>query len=420
MKFAKSLMIGSLLLFILLNACSQATPVATQASSTAEPTLVTATATPAWSGALPTFHGNLDHTGIYNSPPIRKLKGVKWKFRLEGNKSYITTSPALANGFLYFGGSDGNLYALDIESGAELWRFHTEGPVHSSPAVSNGIVYFQSNDGFTYALDGQSGKQKWKVDTGPNRLIDYDFLSSSPAVQGNTVFIAGGNGNLYALNADTGEALWVIPAIREKPVRSSPAVDGDTVYFTREDKLLALDTQTGKEKWSFEAFTLARSSPAIGEGVIIFGDNASTIFAVDSRTGTKKWEYSIKYYWVVSTAAISDGVVYIGGDDSYLNALNAQTGEVLWRFKTRGETIWSSPAVVGGVIYAGDWNYSNAKDENGNTLWGYMYAIDAQTGRELWNYKTGGNIVSSPVVDARGVLYFGSLDGCLYALEGQE
>jgi outer membrane protein assembly factor BamB len=44
------------------------------------------------------------------------------------------------------------------------------------------------------------------------------------------------------------------------------------------------------------------------------------------------------------------------------------------------------------------------------------FAVDAKTGEELWNFKTGSNIVSSPVVDAEGVLYFGSVHGYLYAL----
>ncbi len=363
------------------------------------------------------FRGSLDHTGIYDSPSIHKLKGVKWKFKAE---SYITTSPALANGLLYFGSDDGNLYALDSESGTELWRFHTEKPVNSSPAVSNGIIYFQSNDGFTYALDAQKGQEKWKTNTGPDRPTDYDFLSSSPAVQDNTVYIAGGNGNLYALDANSGEELWIVSMIGLNPVRSSPAVVGDTVYFTAENQILALDKKTGKENWKYKSTALARSSPAVADGIIVFGDNGSMIYALDSKTGAEKWRYRIQYYWVVSTAAISNGVVYIGGDDSYLNALNLQTGQVKWRFKTNGETIWSSPAIVGDVIYVGDWNFSNITDENGNTQWGYMHAIDAQTGQDIWSYKTVGNIVSSPVVDDSGVLYFGSLDGYLYALEGQE
>jgi len=413
MKSTRVLSIVSFLAILFLYACSGSAPDAApvnesngQPPATVEPTVVPRE-------IVPMFRGGLDHVGVYDVPPIHKLQGVKWKFNAEAP---ITTSPALANGLIYFGSQNGNLYALNSDDGVEVWSFHTEKPINSSPAVSNGTVYFQGNDGFTYALDAQSGAQKWKTETGPDRPTDYDNLSSSPAVQDGIVFIAGGNGNLYALDANTGEALWTVPALGYNSLRSSPAVVGDTVYFTAEKSLLALDTKAGRQKWEYKFITVTRSSPSVGDGVIVFGDNGSTIYAVDLETGAEKWKYRTAYYWVTSTAAISDGVVYIGSDDSYLNALDANTGEVKWRFKTTGETVWSSPAVVGNVIYVGDWNFSNIKDEAGSNKWGYMHAVDAKTGTELWSFKTGGNIVSSPVVGTDGVLYFGSLDGYMYAL----
>ena len=411
MKSIKALQIIGSVFFIFLSACMAVTK---QEAVSVDPSPIPATATPSWSDALPMFRGSLDHIGVYNAPAIHKLGGVKWKFKAEGA---VTTSPALADGLIYFGSQDGNLYALNSESGEKVWGFHTESPIDSSPAISNGLVYFQSNDGFTYALDAKSGTLKWKAETGPDRPIDFDFLSSSPTVQDHIVYIGGNNGKMYALNADTGAEIWAVDALGPNSIRSSPAVIGDTVYFTAESKLLALDKKTGKEKWAFKANSITRSSPSVGEGLVVFGDNTSTIYAVDSETGLEKWRYRITYYWVTSTAAISNGMVYIGGDDSYLNALDAKTGTEKWRFKTLGETIWSSPALVNDVIYIGDWNFSGIKDENGNKIWGYLHAIDSKTGTELWNFKTGGNIVSSPVVDAQGIIYFGSLDGYLYALQ---
>jgi len=211
MKSLKMWSALSLLSFVFLYACSSSLPVAATENGIHESAMATSEPAVSRREALPMFRGSLDHAGVYDSPPIHKLEGVKWKFNAEAP---ITTSPALAGGVLYFGSQNGNLYAVDSQSGTLIWSFHTEKPINSSPAVSNGTVYFEGNDGFIYALDAQSGEQKWKTDTGPDRPTDYDNLSSSPAVQNGTVFIAGGNGNLYALNADTGDEvrllLWVI------------------------------------------------------------------------------------------------------------------------------------------------------------------------------------------------------------------
>jgi eukaryotic-like serine/threonine-protein kinase len=63
--------------------------------------------------------------------------------------------------------------------------------------------------------------------------------------------------------------------------------------------------------------------------------------------------------------------------------------------------ISSSPAVVNGVVYIGSWD-------------GNVYALDARTGTKLWNYPTGNPILSSPAV-VNGVVYIGSTDSNMYA-----
>src|SRR5580704_12333575 len=55
-------------------------------------------------------------------------------------------SPTVANGIVYSGSEDQNLYALNAATGAFLWQYTTGGLVHSSPAVANGIVYIGSDD----------------------------------------------------------------------------------------------------------------------------------------------------------------------------------------------------------------------------------------------------------------------------------
>jgi outer membrane protein assembly factor BamB len=129
-----------------------------------------------------------------------------------------------------------------------------------------------------------------------------------------------------------------------------------------------------------------------------------------------KWCYSYpsSIPWVESSAAVADGVVYVGSSDWFrLNAVDAATGELKWYFSTKGDP-WSSPAVADGVVYIG-------------ATGGYLYAVEAGTGQELWKVRTGpalqtvdpvrfdGGVVSSPAI-AGSVVYFGSLDGKLYAV----
>lgn len=119
------------------------------------------------------FRGNLEHTGVYASGPVQQFGKIKWKFRTGGR---VISSPAVANGMVYFGSTDGNLYALDLPSGAQKWKFPTEVRVTSSPAVDHGIVYFGSYNGNFYALDGATGALKWKFRTAGERRFSAKHL----------------------------------------------------------------------------------------------------------------------------------------------------------------------------------------------------------------------------------------------------
>ncbi|MFJ3799875.1 PQQ-binding-like beta-propeller repeat protein [Streptomyces sp. NPDC090088] len=78
------------------------------------------------------------------------------------------------------------------------------------------------------------------------------------------------------------------------------------------------------------------------------------------------------------------------------------SGSPLWKFRT-GDAVSSSPAVVGGVVYVG------SADHN-------LYAVEAATGKKRWNFPTDKGVSSSPTV-VGGVVYVGSWDGSLYAVD---
>src|SRR5215468_7182661 len=78
------------------------------------------------------FHGNLAHTGVYESPGPTQFHNLKWTFHTRGA---IVASPAIVDGTVYIGSMDAHLYAIDQESGKEKWNFKSSMPIASSPAV---------------------------------------------------------------------------------------------------------------------------------------------------------------------------------------------------------------------------------------------------------------------------------------------
>src|SRR4051794_8327306 len=82
--------------------------------------------------AQTTFHGNIAHTGVYDTSGPKQLNGVKWAFKTDGP---VISSPAISDGVVFFGSSDGCMYAVDQKTGQQKWKHQTGGPVVSSPAV---------------------------------------------------------------------------------------------------------------------------------------------------------------------------------------------------------------------------------------------------------------------------------------------
>jgi outer membrane protein assembly factor BamB len=109
---------------------------------------------------------------------------------------------------------------------------------------------------------------------------------------------------------------------------------------------------------------------------------------------------------IESSAAIAAGVIYVGTGKSELIAVDLQTGKLKWSYKTPEAIGESSPAVGSGTVFVGD-------------LSGVFHAVDAATGKGIWSYKTDGEIKSSPVIVGDRVL-IGSYDGALYCFNARD
>ena len=235
----------------------------------------------------------------------------------------------------------GHLFAVEVATGQEKWRFKTGGTIIPSPAVAGGIVYAGSGDGYLYALDAQTGQERWKYKAqGP--------FVASPAVVDDTLYVAGGDAALYAFDLLSGQVRWFFMA--DAPIISSPAIAGGVAYFgTTGSKFYAVDLSSHKAMWQFQTQELIQSSPSIANGIVYFGAFDKLLYALDAKSGQEKWRFDAKSE-ILSSPAVFDGAVYFGCLNGRVYALDAATGAELWRFQT-GNQVQSSPSVAGDSLY---------------------------------------------------------------------
>lgn len=297
------------------------------------------------------------------------------------------------------------------------WRFKTEGAVRSTPTYHNGNLFVGSSDGALYCLDANAGTKRWLFQASA-------AVHSTAAVAGNKILFTDKLNRLYALQSENGKKIWQTNLNHDLNYewgfdyyQSSPVVVNNTVYVGSGDgHMYAVNVADGKVKWKYKAASLVRSSPTIHNKLVYFGDLAGYVYALNAETGLVQWNFATRgdtvvnekygndYKAVIASVAVADGVAVVGGRDGYLYALDATTGKERWNFNYDGSWVVTSVAIQNGIVVTG------TSDQR------YVQAFDLQTGKTIWKYKTPGTVWASPIIVNTTVLAAVN-DGFLYGLD---
>jgi outer membrane protein assembly factor BamB len=309
------------------------------------------------------------------------------------------------------------------------WKIFVGGESYASPVVGAETVFVATKAGSLISLRLADGSERWRTHVG-----DY-VARTTPALSGNTLFVAAGYA-LLAIDAESGLERWSVPL--RFAGSCSPVVDGDLVYVaTQEGHVSAFAMETGEEVWHYRNDNLLFGSPAVAEGVLVIADEAGVVTAIDARTGRELWQRPAGGE-AFTTPAIARGAAFVATNEPSLTAFDLKTGSQLWRRDVGGE---SSPAAGDGVVYLGgdDQSVRALDAATGETRWssplGYtirssvtfadeevyigsgptLTAIDRRDGSTLWTHVTGGVVTADLSVVAETVIA-SSHDGYVYAL----
>jgi alcohol dehydrogenase (cytochrome c) len=147
---------------------------------------------------------------------------VLWRFRLRANVTdfgAITSNPIIQGNTVYVQDSRSSVYALDVHTGALLWKDSIHAPNDGPNGVTiSGSRLFGATDTTTFAIDAATGRRLWS-----RRLVNpaEQFVSIAPIVDRGRVYVStqgyppGGRGVLYALSAATGRIVWRFQTIKQ-------------------------------------------------------------------------------------------------------------------------------------------------------------------------------------------------------------
>jgi len=387
---------------------------------------------------------------------------------------------AISGDRLFMGTLDSKLVALDTKTGKLLWETQIADPEQGysetmAPAVVEDKVLIGTNGGeygirgFVKAFDAKDGHLLWTFYTIPETGQEGVWATTDATGRDMKRDIAAEKQQLASKGGDfyktLGGGVWMTPAVDRKTrtiyfVVGNPSPDlygairpGDNLYT---DSLVAVDLDSGKYKWhsqyiAHDVWDLDAVSPPIlvdvrdkdGKMVpgVLHGGKTGHVYVNDRATG-KLIRFSQAMIpqedmWTLPTAAgarmlpganggvewspmafdpqtrlvyaanlhqpmtyqVTD-VAYPGGSKLWLggafktipseqqwgklSAVNIDTGKVVWDFKTEQPLIGGVLATAGGLVFNGEGN-------------GLFRAFDASTGKKLWEFQCGAG-VNAPAV----------------------
>ena len=351
----------------------------------------------------------------------------------------ISASPTLGGSTLYIGNNRGDLSAIDVRTGNVVWTRHLANALMSAPLLYRGKVIVGEGD----EQSSGSAPDTMYVGMGPSALVALDAASGArvwhtavagsamptPAIVDGVLVEHNGAGWVAGIDPRTGKGLYArnLHSIASMTA-ALPVGNGRFVTIgVLSNAVWNLRASDGSPVWR-TGFAASGSghgdcppvtdgtrvlcnyvAPAGGEAYTTVGNTAvQRAYALDVRTGAKLWDVPLQSGILpprneAAIPLLDGGLVYFGSSLApYMHALDAATGRVVWQTKVRAPVKGGS-VLVGGTLYFGD-------------LAGYLWAANARTGAVLGCKKMpSGFNVASPIA-VGNTLVIGSRTGSVYAL----
>ncbi len=403
---------------------------------------------------------------------------TKWAIAFP-DSSRVRSQPTFAGNQIFVGSHSGIVYSLDREDGCATWSYIASAEVRTgitySPSDSTPMIFFGDVIGNVYGINAKTGAEIWRTraDDHPNATI-----TGTPSLHKNLLYVPVSSlevslpinpeyacctfrGSVAAMDATTGEIKWKTYTIKEEPtvtgqnpvgtniigpsgavVWNSPSIDvaNNQLYVgtgenmsspasLTSDAMLAMDLDTGKLNWAFQATaddvwnsacdTTTPENCPVENGpdfdfggatvvvdttthgrLVIAGQKSGFVHALDPKNGSVVWQTRVGrggiqggiHFGIAASGEtllipisdMADGRAYPNPDKPGMHALDANTGKILWSTlhedRCAGRLhchpgISQVPTVIGDLVIAGSMD-GVAR----------AYAID--TGAVIWELDT--------------------------------
>ncbi len=339
-----------------------------------------------------------------------KIKRV-WSTKVGSKSEFLLVGlrPVGDGNRIYAASQNGNVIAVNPESGKSHWKMDLDIELSGGPAVGEGVVAVVSADGFAIALDAASGTELWREFVGGETL-------ARPLIKGDSIIVQTIDSRLVCLARFDGRMRWEIeqsvPLLTMRGASSPMSVGALVVAGFDNGRIVAVNIETGDIEWdSMLALPTGRSdldrlsdvdgSISVVDQDIYAAGYQGRLASIAAESGQILWSREMSTY--VGVAADWNSV-YTTLDSGELVAMSRVGGVEAWRNDDLLRRDPTLPVPFHTAVVAGDFE-------------GYLHFFSSIDGKAVARTRQGTMAISSAPLVIANRLYVQSDDGSLGAYE---
>jgi outer membrane protein assembly factor BamB len=356
-----------------------------------------------------------------DAAPAFKVAWVRSIGKASSRRLHVTAPPIAEGGRLFVMDGGAEVSAHDARTGAQIWHVNIMPKSKRDHeawggglAFSDGKIYATSGFREVVQIDAKTGAIGWRTQTEAP-------LHAAPTVADGRVFAVDVNDELLAFDTTSGLQLWTYQALTE-PARilaaSSSAVSNDTLVTSfASGELVALRAANGNELWNASLSRASRTNalseirdiagrPVIFKTDVFAVSHADYFAAVDLRTGSVRWTLPIS---AITTPWAAGDAIYVVDDSGQVICVSRDSGQVYWirdlndGLTKKKRAYWSSPVMADSRLVT----FSNK---------GEAVALNPKTGATLATLHLAKDAVVVGPIAVDGMIYAVTERGQLVAL----
>lgn len=327
------------------------------------------------------FRGDSSLSG-YTDTRLPENPVLLWTYKGESRTS---SSPVINNGTTYWCDKRGYIRGVDLQ-GQLSFEYDLQTAVEATPMIGDSMLYIGRIDGMMTALSLNKKDTIWNYET----MGQISASPNSTEFAGRQAIVFGSYDNyLYCLDTKTGELLNRFES--GYYLNGAAALWNEYVVFGGCDSWIRIvDCRTGIPTDSLLVDDYIPASPAIKGDDCYVGDYSGNIYRLSLKNGkiihyNKVISESSENASFVSVPAVSEEAVYVFSGDRNLYAIDRKTGKTNWNYLLKGDVGESAPVVCNDKVLV-------------CTKTGIVSILDTDSGKLLWEYDAGEQIVASPAV----------------------